>query len=75
VDVFRAFVTFLGAYRFLRKSYQQITSICNWKGLLLVEYCCPECSGTVVTWDRRLKKAVCARDGTPVSEFRLPVKG
>jgi len=42
----------------------------NW-GLILKNYCCPECSGTEVIWDRGLKKAVCPSDGTPVSEFRL----
>jgi transcription initiation factor TFIIIB Brf1 subunit/transcription initiation factor TFIIB len=35
-------------------------------------YCCPECSGTEVTWDRKSGKAVCPNCGTPVSEFRLP---
>jgi transcription initiation factor TFIIIB Brf1 subunit/transcription initiation factor TFIIB len=38
-------------------------------------YCCPECSGTEVTWDRRVGKAVCPKDKTPVSEFRLLVDG
>jgi len=40
-------------------------------GLLLTNYCCPECSGTGVTWDMSLKKAVCPKDSTPVSEFKL----
>ncbi|MGD9130475.1 MAG: hypothetical protein PVH73_02740 [Candidatus Bathyarchaeota archaeon] len=38
-------------------------------------YCCPECRGTAVTWNRRLGKAVCAKDGTPVSEFKLLADG
>ena len=42
---------------------------------MLTNYCCPECSGTEVTWDRSLGKAVCSKDGTPVSEFRLVVNG
>jgi hypothetical protein len=42
---------------------------------MLKLYCCPECSGTEVTWDRRVGKAVCPKDKTPVSEFRLVAKG
>jgi hypothetical protein len=38
---------------------------------LLANYCCPECNGNAVTWDRSLRKAVCPKDGTPVSEFKL----
>jgi hypothetical protein len=36
-------------------------------------YCCPECSGTAVTWNNSLRKAVCPKDGTPVREFKLLV--
>ena len=42
---------------------------------MLKNYCCPECSGTEIAWDRGLKKAVCPMDDTPVSEFRLPADG
>jgi len=38
-------------------------------------YCCPECSGTEVVWDRRCGKAVCPKDGIPVSEFKLRANG
>jgi transcription initiation factor TFIIIB Brf1 subunit/transcription initiation factor TFIIB len=44
-------------------------------GLVVKLCCCPECSGTEVTWDRRVGKAVCPNCGTPVSEFRLVAKG
>lgn len=39
--------------------------------LFLANYCCPECNGTSVIWDRRIKKAVCPRDNTPVSKFLI----
>ena len=35
---------------------------------------CPDCGGTEVFWDRSLSKAVCLKDKTPVSEFRLGTK-
>jgi len=41
------------------------------EGLILKMYCCPECGGSAVTWDRGLGKSVCPKDKTPVSEFRL----
>lgn len=43
----------------------------NVRGLFLSDYCCPECSGTAVIWRRQIKKAVCPRDNTPVTEFLL----
>jgi hypothetical protein len=34
-------------------------------------YCCPDCNGTEVTWDRGTGKAICPKDGTPVSKYQL----
>jgi len=34
-------------------------------------YCCPDCHGTAVTWDRRTGTAICPKDGTSVSEYQL----
>ena len=33
-------------------------------------YRCPECSGTEITWDRGIKKAVCPKDRTPVDGYK-----
>ena len=57
----------------LHKIYQRYSSMYNGGGLMLKMYCCPECNGTEITWDRRLRKAVCVKDKTPISEFRLLV--
>ena len=34
-------------------------------------YCCPDCNGTEVIWDRRTAKAICPKDGTPASNYQL----
>lgn len=53
-----------------------IKDVCIWcGGVLLKDYCCPECTGTDVIWDRGIKRAVCPKDGTPVSDFRLAAIG
>lgn len=36
-------------------------------------YHCPQCNGTEVKYSYSLKKGVCPRDNTPLSEF-LPVE-
>lgn len=36
---------------------------------MLKIYCCPECKGTEITWDRGLRKAICPKDKTLVSDY------
>jgi transcription initiation factor TFIIIB Brf1 subunit/transcription initiation factor TFIIB len=33
-------------------------------------YCCPDCHGTEVVWDMGTAKAICPKDGTPVSKYQ-----
>ena len=44
------------------------------EGLVLKVYCCPECGGSEVVWDRGVGKALCPKDKTLVGEFRLGPK-
>jgi len=37
-------------------------------------YRCPKCDGTEITWDRRIGKTVCPNDGTPVNNYKKPLK-
>jgi hypothetical protein len=34
------------------------------------KYCCPNCNGTEITWDRGIGKAVCPKDGTPLGNYK-----
>jgi len=35
------------------------------------KYQCPRCGGTEITWDRGTRKAVCPKDRTPVSNYKI----
>ena len=34
-------------------------------------YRCPKCDGTEIAWDRAARKAVCPKDKTLVSDYKI----